>query len=83
MTIALSPVASDDYMSNDDSFSDFDVVPCDPNLGFAVDVQQGQVNGPNALKPVYSEELRQIFLEYKTTARTYREKQTVWLTRQE
>ncbi|KAK2590664.1 hypothetical protein QQS21_011644 [Conoideocrella luteorostrata] len=65
MTMALSPVASDDDMSDDDSFSDFDVVPCDPNLGFAVDVQQGQVNGPNALKPVYSEDLRQIFLKFE------------------
>ncbi|KAK2603969.1 hypothetical protein QQS21_003805 [Conoideocrella luteorostrata] len=67
MTMALSPdiVASDDDMSDDDSFSDFDVVPCNPNLGFAVDAQQGQVNEPNALKPVYDEELRQIFSEYE------------------
>lgn len=64
MTKASSPDSDDDTCDHD-TFSNFHVVPCNPNLGFDLEAQQGEVNGLSASKPLYSKELCQIFLEYQ------------------
>lgn len=82
MTLALSPDSDDDTRDHDTP-TNFHVVPCNPNLGFDLEAQQGEGNRLSASKPLHSKELCQIFFGVqKTCTRACGERQTVCLTGQ-